>query len=87
LVQKIARDGADQIELEVHRTLAPVLRNLKAEGYEVVGLEQTTDSESLHTFAFQRRTVLVVGHERTGLTEELLALVDRVAEIPVWGLP
>src|SRR6476659_11490846 len=26
----IARDGADQVQIEVHRTLAPVLKDLKA---------------------------------------------------------
>lgn len=34
-----------------------------------------------------RRTALVIGNERTGLTEEILATLDDVVEIPVWGLP
>jgi len=87
LVPKIARDGAERVELEVHRTLAPVLRQLRDEGYQLIGLEQTTGAENLHTFAFERRTALVVGNERRGLVDEELALLDRVAEIPVWGLP
>ena len=87
LLQKIARDGSEQVELEVHRTLPPVLKQLRREGYQIVGLEQTTGAENLHTFAFERRTALVVGHERDGLSEEELREVDRVAEIPVWGLP
>jgi tRNA G18 (ribose-2'-O)-methylase SpoU len=87
LIEKIARDGADTVQLEIHRTLPPVLKQLKAEGYQLVGLEQTTGAENLHDFGFERRTALVVGNERLGLTEEELALVDRVAEIPVYGLP
>jgi len=87
VISKIARDGADTVHLEVHRTLPPVLKQLKTDGYELVGLEQTSDSESLYEFKFGRRTALVVGNERHGLTEEELALVDRVAEIPVYGLP
>ena len=31
--------------------------------------------------------VLVVGHERTGVGQDVLDLLDRVVEIPVWGLP
>jgi tRNA G18 (ribose-2'-O)-methylase SpoU len=84
---KIARDGADSLAIEIHRTLAPVLKELKREGYQLVGLEQTTNSQSLHDFRFQRRTVLVVGNERLGLDEELLALMNHVVEIPVYGLP
>ncbi len=87
IIDKIARDGADSLNIKVHRTLAPVLEELKQAGYELVGLEQTTHSRSLHEFPFQRHTAIVVGNERLGLTEDLLALVDHVVEIPVYGLP
>ncbi len=83
----IARDGADQVKIEVHRTLPPVLKELKADGYTLVGLEQTTNSVSLHEYRFPRRTALVIGNERLGLTDEELQVVDAVVEIPVWGLP
>jgi tRNA G18 (ribose-2'-O)-methylase SpoU len=83
----IARDGTDQVQIEVHRTLPPVLKDLKADGYTLVGLEQTTNSVSLHDYRFPRRTALVIGNERLGLTDEELLLVDCVVEIPVWGLP
>jgi tRNA G18 (ribose-2'-O)-methylase SpoU len=83
----IARDGADQVQLEAHRTLPPILKELKAEAYILVGLEQTTNSISLHEYHFERRTALVIGNERLGLTEEELRLMDAVVEIPVWGLP
>jgi tRNA G18 (ribose-2'-O)-methylase SpoU len=85
--RKIARDGADEIEIEVHRTLPPILKKLKADGYVLVGLEQTSNSQSLYTFPFERRTALVIGNERLGLTEDVLDLLDQVVEIPVYGLP
>jgi tRNA G18 (ribose-2'-O)-methylase SpoU len=87
LERKIARDGADQVEIEVHRTLPPVLEKLRIAGYRLVGLEQTTDSQDIHGYAFPSRTALVVGNERSGLTEDVLTLLDDVVEIPVWGLP
>lgn len=86
-IGKIARDGADAVELEIHRTLPPVLKELKQQGLTLVGLEQTTNSVSLPEFAFPRRTALVVGNERLGLTEDILAVLDQVVEIPVFGLP
>jgi tRNA G18 (ribose-2'-O)-methylase SpoU len=85
--REIARDAAESVQLEVHRTLPPVLGKLKQEGYVLVGLEQTTNSRDLHHFAFPRKTALIVGHERNGLTDEELSLVDEVVEIPVWGRP
>ena len=87
LRERIARDGADSVVLDVHRSLPPVLDRLKAEGYQLVGLEQTTNSERLFSFEFVPRTVLVIGNERTGLEPEELARLDRVAEIPMAGMP
>jgi tRNA G18 (ribose-2'-O)-methylase SpoU len=87
LIGKIARDAAETLQIEVHRTLPPVLDKLRGEGYAIVGLEQTTGEASIFAFAFQRRTVLVVGNERTGVEEEVLRLLDHAVEIPVYGLP
>ena len=84
---KIARDGAEHVKLEIRRSLAPVLKNLKADGYHLVGLEQTSDSISMHDYSFQRRTALVIGHERLGIEAGNLALLDVAIEIPVYGLP
>jgi tRNA G18 (ribose-2'-O)-methylase SpoU len=85
--QKIARDGAETVEIEVHRTLPPVLKRLREEGYQLVGLEQTSGSQCLYDFRFQRKTVLVIGNERLGLEADVLALVHHTVEIPVYGLP
>jgi tRNA G18 (ribose-2'-O)-methylase SpoU len=85
--QKIARDGADAVTFEVRNSLPPVLKALRADGYRLVGLEQTTNSVSLHSYEFPRRTALVIGNERLGLSEAELALMDDCVEIPVWGRP
>ena len=87
IAKKIARDGADQVRLEVHRSLPPVLKSLREEGYKLVGLEQTTGSQSIYDFHFERRTVIVLGNERLGLTDDELKWLDATVEIPVYGLP
>ncbi len=87
VIGKIARDAAGALEVEVHRTLAPVLGRLREQGFELVGLEQTSDSRPLPEFPFRRETVLVVGNERAGIEPDILRLVDHVVEIPVYGLP
>lgn len=87
LDRTIARDGADTVGLEVRNSLAPVLKTLKADGYRLVGLEQTTNSHNLHEYRFAERTALVIGNERAGIGEAELALLDDTIEIPVWGLP
>ena len=87
LDRRIARDGADTLRIEIHRTLPPVLAELRELGYRLVGLEQSTNSHDLHHYSFEQQTALVIGNERSGLTAELLVLLDDVVEIPVWGKP
>lgn len=87
LISKIARDATGALCVKTHRSLGPVLKKLKQEGYHIVGIEQTSNSCDIHHFSFKRRTVLVIGNERLGISDEILALLDDVIEIPVWGLP
>jgi len=82
-----ADDGPSGVEIEVHRTLPPVLKELRAAGYQLVGLEQTTDSTSIFDFRFERKTALIVGNERSGLDEDELRMLHKVVEIPMYGLP
>ncbi len=87
IVPEIARETGDSIAIELHRTLPPVLKNLRQEGYALVALEQTPRSESIFTFQFPRKSVLIIGNERLGVEEEVLRLTEHLVEIPVYGLP
>lgn len=85
--REIARDAIDYVEVVQRRSLAPVLKQLREEGYTLAGLEQTTGSQSLFEYRYQRKTALVVGAEREGLVQEELDLLQDVIEIPVYGQP
>lgn len=87
LTPKIARDATSELTISSHRSLAPVLKKLKNEGYHIVGIEQTSNSQNIHQYTFKRRSVLVIGNERLGISDEILSLLDKVIEIPVWGMP
>lgn len=85
--KKIARDGAENVQIESRRSLVPALQKLQGDGYALVGLEQTTNSHSLYEFEFPRRCVLVIGNERDGLSNDVLQILDAVTEIPMYGMP
>ncbi len=85
--REIARDAADVVKVSSPRSLAPVLDKLHGQGYRCVGLEQTTNSQSLYTYQYTRRTALIIGSEREGLSQEVLDKLDDVIEIPVFGQP
>ncbi|GIX00702.1 MAG: hypothetical protein KatS3mg111_4034 [Pirellulaceae bacterium] len=84
---KIARDAIDVVRVDRRRSLAPPIQELRDQGYRCVGLEQTTNSTCLYEYRYERRTVLLIGSEREGLTDKLLRLVDDTVEIPVYGQP
>ncbi len=83
----VVRSATETVHIESRGALPPVLRKLKADGYRLVGLEQTSGSTSLFEFVFPERTALVLGHERGGIAAEELGLLDSVVEIPVFGRP
>ena len=85
--REIARDAADTVTITSPRSLPPVLDRLRNEGFRCVGLEQTTNSQLLYDYRFDRKTALVIGSEREGLPQEILDRLDDVVEIPVYGLP
>lgn len=87
ILPEISRETGDSIQIEVHRTLPPVLKRLREEGLPLIGLEQTSGSRSIFEFLFPRKAVLVVGNERLGIEEEVLRMLEATIEIPVYGLP
>ena len=84
---KIARDGIEGVVIERRRTILPVLKKLKQQNYRLVGLEQTDSSSLIFDYQFQRRSALVIGHERLGISAQELLICDDLIEIPVYGMP
>lgn len=58
----------------------------RAEGYTLVGLEQTAESTPLPHFAFPDKSVLLLGREREGIPLQLLQLLAHTVEIPQLGM-
>jgi tRNA G18 (ribose-2'-O)-methylase SpoU len=85
--REIAREATDYVQIVQRRSLLPVMEGLRKEGVPLVGLEQTTNSESLFNFRFPRKLAIIVGSEREGLDQAALDLLDHVVEIPVYGQP
>ncbi|ADG76433.1 tRNA/rRNA methyltransferase (SpoU) [Cellulomonas flavigena DSM 20109] len=72
----------------VHWTGSPVrwLERQRERGSAVVGVELAEESVRLGDLPVARgRTVMVLGHEQTGVPPEALDLLDVVVEIPMVG--
>lgn len=67
----------------------PLVEKLKEDGHNIIALEQTTNSVPYHkapVTSYELPAVLIVGHERQGVRDELVTLADTVVEIPISGL-
>ena len=76
-------------------TVPDFLTTMKRKGYEVVGIEQTDRSGILgdgkvegskDAGTLPRRCVLVLGAEKSGITPEVLSVIDRCVEIRTVGV-
>ncbi|UJR37543.1 hypothetical protein I4U23_030245 [Adineta vaga] len=68
------------------RELKEYLLDMQAQGYLIVAVEQTVNSQSLYEFQFPEKTLLLLGNEREGIRADLLSLVDATVEIPQAGV-
>lgn len=86
-ITKTAIGAEEFVSWESTDSITDILRELKNEGYLVVGLEQT--DQSVMITEYQPPTIknicLVFGNEVTGLDESLLPLIDTFVEIPQYG--
>lgn len=67
---------------------ASLLREYRRQGWTVVAVEQTHDSQPVDTGLPDPQTrplLLVFGNEVLGVDDDILALADRVVEIPQYG--
>jgi len=62
-----------------------IITKLKTEGFVVVGIEQDKRAVDYKTYAPSEKTLLLVGSEVEGLSEELREKCDVLLEIPMRG--
>ena len=86
-ILKTAIGANESVNWEYDESIEAVCERLKESGVELIGIEQTSDSESLFEtqFLFDRPTALVFGNEVQGVSENILPILDRVLEIPQFG--
>uniref|UniRef100_A0AAY4CYJ9 tRNA (guanosine(18)-2'-O)-methyltransferase TARBP1 n=1 Tax=Denticeps clupeoides TaxID=299321 RepID=A0AAY4CYJ9_9TELE len=66
--------------------LVDFLQLKKREGYCIIGVEQTANSQNLQDFKFPEKTLLLLGNEREGIPANLLQMLDVCVEIPQHGV-
>ena len=86
LLRKTALDAQDHVPWGYDADAVSRVKILKNLGYQIVALEQTDASIPVQTFQSQSKICLIVGHEVTGVRDELIALCDSSVEIQMDGV-
>lgn len=86
-IHKTALGATESVSWEYFENPADAVRQLKERGYQVVVVEQTSESVPLHHFHAKpdMKYCLVFGNEVNGVSEEVIALADLALEIPQAG--
>ena len=88
-VKKTALGAEEFVAWEKQRQTGRLLNQLKKQGADIVALELDNKSKNLFDYNFDalpgESLAIVVGHERKGLTKNILSYVDDIIEIPMHG--
>ncbi|KAF9689746.1 hypothetical protein SADUNF_Sadunf01G0124300 [Salix dunnii] len=85
LISVTAEKWVPIIEVPVN-SVKHFLEKKKRDGFSILGLEQTTNSVPLDHYAFPKKTVLVLGHEKEGIPVDIIHMLDACIEIPQLGV-
>jgi tRNA G18 (ribose-2'-O)-methylase SpoU len=84
-IHKTALD-AEKLQSWRHiEDVAKIVTELKAAGYTIAAIEQAPHSVKLNNFTVPDKIALLVGREVEGVEPEVLAMMDVVLEIPMFG--
>ena len=86
-IHKTALGSTDSVAWEYFEKPEDIVSILKDRGYQIVIVEQTTESQSLQDFRNEngKKYCLVFGNEVNGVSEPVIALGDVALEIPQSG--
>lgn len=86
-LKRAARSTQHLIKYEYANDLKDTIIQLKKDGFEIIGIEITNSSAAINKFNFSsyKKIALVLGAEKSGISEEILNLLDSCVHIPMFG--
>ncbi|MEE4485805.1 tRNA (guanosine(18)-2'-O)-methyltransferase TrmH [Serratia ficaria] len=74
------------VNVKTHRTISDAVGHLKAQGMQILATNLSARAVDFREVDYTRPTCVLLGQEKTGITEEALALADRDIVIPMIGM-
>ena len=86
-IHKAALGATESVDWIYEQDINVAIENLKKENYNIIGIEQTSDSQMISDFQINsdEKYALILGNEVEGISDEALPNVDVFLEIPQLG--
>ena len=78
---RVSMGHISMLKIHTYDDIQETIRALKARGYRIYAAEVTQDSTPLNAVKVSSKWVLLMGHEGSGLSEEVLKMCDEVVTI------
>lgn len=86
-IHKAALGATESVDWEYESDINTVIADLKSREFEIVGIEQTTNSKMITDFSIDKskKYAVILGNEVEGISDEALPHIDSFIEIPQLG--
>lgn len=74
------------VQVKTHRTIADAVSHLKTQGMQILATNLSAKAVDFREVDYTRPTCILLGQEKTGITQEALALTDQDIIIPMIGM-
>lgn len=86
-IHKAALGATESVNWSYESDINVAITDLKRQGFEIIGIEQTSESKIITDFKINRtkKYVVILGNEVEGITDEALPNINYFIEIPQLG--
>ena len=86
-IHKAALGATESVDWSHESDINTAINDLKSQGFEILGIEQTSKSVMISDFTINKdkKYAVILGNEVEGISDEALSSVDTFIEIPQLG--
>lgn len=84
-IAKVALGAEKTLSWEHAKTISPLLKKLKKEGFQIISIEQSEHSIDYKKIKATSKVAFILGNEVEGVSKTAITYSDFVAEIPMKG--
>ncbi|MCX8533382.1 RNA methyltransferase [Chryseobacterium luquanense] len=86
-IHKAALGATESVDWSYKADINVTIAGLKSQGFEILGIEQTSNSQMISDFTIDntKKYAVILGNEVEGISDEALPNIDTFLEIPQLG--